>query len=244
MKEEIVDAFNKLAVDYEHTVDNESVYNTHYERPAMLHLLPEDLSGLSVLDAGCAAGWYTEQLIKRGATVTSIDASPKMVEATKRRIGAESNVLLVDLNEELPFATGTFDIIVSSLTLHYVEDWQKLFRQFQRLLKQNGMFLYSVQHPFIDFEFSKVEGKTKGYYETELVVFPWHKRKSGKVDVPFYRRPLQKILKDTRDFFTISEVIEPQPIPALKEIDEARYAKLMTTPSFLLIKSFNHSKST
>jgi ubiquinone/menaquinone biosynthesis C-methylase UbiE len=244
MKEGIVNAFNKLAVDYEHTVDVESVYNTHYERPAMLKQLPDDLTGLSVLDAGCAAGWYTEQLLNRGATVTSIDVSPNMVEATKRRVGTAANVLCVDMNEQLPFVENAFDIIISSLTLHYLEDWQKIFSKLKRILKTDGTLLYSVQHPFIDFEFSKVEGKTKGYYETELVVFPWNKRKAGRVEVPFYRRPLHKMIGDTSQFFVIEKFIEPQPIAELKELDPVRYEKLMTTPSFLIMKCTNKEKST
>ena len=129
-----MEAYDKLAGDYERHVDSQSGHNAFYERPAMLSMLPSDLGQMTVLDAGCAAGWYTEQFIQRGAQVTAIDLSPAMIEACKRRVGNKANVFACDMNEELPFDDETFDLIVSSLTLHYADDrrcegWQGRVRQ-------------------------------------------------------------------------------------------------------------------
>jgi ubiquinone/menaquinone biosynthesis C-methylase UbiE len=233
LKEKIVHAFDQLAVDYEHTVDVESVYNTHYERPAMMQLISKDLNGLSILDAGCAAGWYSEQFIKRGANVTSIDASSKMIEATKRRVGEHANAHCVDLNNELPFRDDSFDQIVSSLTIHYIEDWSALFKEFHRILKPGGTFLFSTHHPLMDYNFSY----HKNYFKKELLVYPWEKPKAGIVDVPFYRRSLQEIFVETKKFFSIESFIEPQPIEQLKAKDEKAYEKLTHRPNFLIIKA-------
>ncbi|MED4584949.1 class I SAM-dependent methyltransferase [Brevibacillus choshinensis] len=119
MKHVIMDAYSKLSRDYEKNVDTESGYNAYYERPPMLKQLPEDMSGLAALDAGCAAGWYTEQLFHRGAQVTAIDLSPEMIEATRRRVGEKANLLAHDLNDPLPFADESFHLIISSLTFAY-----------------------------------------------------------------------------------------------------------------------------
>lgn len=42
--------------------------------------IPDDLSGMKVLDVGCNAGFYTLELAKRGAQVTSIDLDPHYLE--------------------------------------------------------------------------------------------------------------------------------------------------------------------
>ena len=46
-----------------------------------------DVKGKKVLDAGCAAGWYTKWLLDNEADVTAVDFSPNMIEMTKKRVG-------------------------------------------------------------------------------------------------------------------------------------------------------------
>src|SRR4051812_10308771 len=43
---------------------------------ALRHCFPEDLSGATVLDIGCNAGFYSLELARRGAMVTAIDLDP------------------------------------------------------------------------------------------------------------------------------------------------------------------------
>jgi len=71
MKKQVLETFNKLAGIYETMGAKDNLYNTQYERPAMMGHIPADLTGLRVLDAGCSAGWYSKQLAGRGAQVTA-----------------------------------------------------------------------------------------------------------------------------------------------------------------------------
>ncbi len=239
MKEKVIEAYDRLAKDYEKHVDTQSGFNAYYERPAMIKLLPLEMNQLTVLDAGCAAGWYTEQFIKQGAHVTAIDISTEMVEACKRRIGDKATVLTCDLTDLLPFKNETFDLIVSSLTLHYIDDWVPTFREFHRILKPGGNLIFSVHHPFMDFKhFDRPD-----YFAHELLTEIWNKKESGPVEVTFYRRPLEEILNVTSSQFRITQIIEPKPSPDFKELPEAInwykkwFDRLATNPHFLIIKA-------
>ncbi len=239
MKEKVLEAYNRLAADYEKNVDTQSGHNAYYERPAMMKLMPENLNRLTVLDAGCAAGWYTEQLVNRGAAVTAIDLSPEMVAACKRRVGDKAAVLACDLAGELPFQEAAFDLIVSSLTLHYIDDWTPTFREFHRVLKPGGTLLYSVHHPFMDFSlFDRPD-----YFAHEVLTDIWNKKDIGPVEVTFYRRPLQEVINITSEQFSIEQIVEPRPDKDYRDRPEARswYEKwdehLSTYPHFFIVKA-------
>lgn len=239
MKDKVLEAYNKMALDYEKHVDTESGHNAYYERPAMVNMLPTGMRGQSALDAGCAAGWYTERLIKLGASVTAVDLSPEMVEACKRRVNGKATVFACDLTEPLPLENDSFDLIVSSLTLHYLDDWGPTFGEFRRILKPGGTFIYSVHHPFADFKlFDRPD-----YFAHELLKDTWNKKEAGTVEVTFYRRPLQEIVNATAEHFVIERIVEPQPSPDFAKDPQAsewykRWEEpLSKNPHFLIMKA-------
>ena len=232
MEKSIKETYDKLSDTYEKDIDKSSTYNTMYERPAMMGRFPERLDGMAVLDAGCAAGWYSEALADRGANVTGIDISEEMIGAAKKRAGNKAKFLKHDLTKELPFPDESFDWIVSSLTMHYVENWDPVFDEFHRVLKPGGRLLYSVHHPFMDFH----EFQRPDYFAVEMLTDTWVKP-NITIDVSFYRRTLQEIINGTSKRFSVEQVIEPQPIEQLKEEDEKTYGKLMKNPHFLIIES-------
>nr|WP_224752506.1 class I SAM-dependent methyltransferase [Metabacillus arenae] len=232
MSKSTTETYNLLAKTYEKDIDMDSPFNADYERPAMMKQIPERLSGVRVLDAGCSAGWYSEALADRGANVTGIDISKEMINTAKRRLKGKAAVLCHDLEKALPFPDHEFDIIVSSLTLHYLKDWENTFTEFQRVLKPNGMFLFSTHHPFMDF----TRFNCDNYFQKNLLIDKWNKP-GITIDVQFYRRALQDIISVTSHFFSIEKLIEPQPEEAFKEKNPDSYHYLMTNPHFLIIQA-------
>jgi magnesium-protoporphyrin O-methyltransferase len=55
-------------------------------RALLLSRLPEDMAGLRLLDAGCGTGALSVEAARRGAAVTAIDVSPRMVAIGPDRI--------------------------------------------------------------------------------------------------------------------------------------------------------------
>lgn len=68
-------------------------------RAELLSLLPNDLHGLRVLDAGCGAGQMTLELAARGAKVVAVDISPSLIELAQKR-------LPVNLHGHVDFRAG------------------------------------------------------------------------------------------------------------------------------------------
>jgi ubiquinone/menaquinone biosynthesis C-methylase UbiE len=234
MKDSIKDTYDKLASTYKENLDLANPYNSYYERPAMMEIIPKKLEGKRILDAGCAAGWYTSQFVGRGANVTAIDISPEMVKAVKESIGKKVTFLCHDLQETLPFEDNTYDMIVSSLTLHYLENWTQVFQEFRRVLKPGGELIYSVHHPFMDF----TKFTCEDYFEKQLLVDTWIKP-NITIKVSFFRRSLQDIINETTNYFVLEKIVEPKPVEKMREVDGKSYHYLSTNPHFLLIKAIN-----
>lgn len=228
------EAYQTLADDYARLIDTKP-HNAWYERPATLSLLP-DVNGKHVLDAGCGPGVYAEELLNRGARVISVDASDRMIELARERLGPQAVIERVDLSLPLTmFADGQFDLILAPLCLDYIADWTKVFREFRRVLGPGGYFVMSAGHPAFDAEYYA----TNKYFSVEYVECEW----TGfgtKVVMPSYRRSLQEFLTPILDAGLVLErIVEPLPTNDFKQADSARYEALMHRPGFLCVRARN-----
>lgn len=117
------------------------------EWPALRALLPP-LEGLRVLDLGCGFGWFARWAHNAGAgSVVGVDVSKRMLERAHRSASGEVvRYLRADL-ERLPLACGRFDLVFSSLALHYLKDYEALCGYIRRLLTPGGHLVFSVEHP-------------------------------------------------------------------------------------------------
>jgi len=229
--------YDDIADAYASGVDS-APYNALYERPAMLDLLPP-IDGRRVLDAGCAAGWYAEQLAARGALVTGIDASAAMIRYARERFAAPpASVLasrielrMADLQEPIAFAAdGSFDGIVASLVLHYIRDWASTLAEFRRVLRPDGWLLFSTHHPLAE----AVRLRPERYLETELVEDQW----KWVGTVRFYRRPLSAIIQAIVDAgLLIEQLVEPLPNKVFQQTRPDSYKRLLALPEFLIVRA-------
>ena len=94
----------------------------------------------AILDLGCHAGALGPRLARRfpRARIVQCDLSPEMA----CRARAQAAFLTVAADEEsLPFAAESFDLIVSNLSLHWVNDLPGTLIQARRILKPDGLLL-------------------------------------------------------------------------------------------------------
>jgi SAM-dependent methyltransferase len=225
--------YTAIAEAYAAAVDTKP-HNAYYERPATLSLLP-DVHGKSVLDAGCGPGVYSEWLVARGARVIALDANRKMVRLARQRLGDKVRVILADLDAPLDFlAEASFDIIVCPLVMDYIRDWDATFAEFCRLLRPGGCLVFSIGHPFYDYDQLR---QTCNYFEVELAEFTW--TGFGKpVKMLSYRRPLNQVFNPLlKAGFILEQVLEPIPTVEFKQAAPEDYAQLIKSPGFMCLRA-------
>jgi len=113
--------YDGFAAAYSASNEN-NLFNAYYARPEMIRLAG-DVAGLEILDAGCGSGPLMEALRGKDAVVSGFDLSPAMVELARQRLGEDADVRVADLGAPLPYPDDTFDLVVASLSLHYVKDY-------------------------------------------------------------------------------------------------------------------------
>ncbi|MEV4546739.1 class I SAM-dependent methyltransferase [Nonomuraea wenchangensis] len=211
--------------------DNEiSPYNDLYERPAILSLAGE-VAGLRVLDAGCGAGAHAAELVARGADVTGVDLSAGLLALARERLGPDVPLLQADLSRPpLPFPGGAFDLVLSSLVMHYLEAWEPTLREFARVLAPGGRVVLSTHHPFMDMRISGSDDYLGTYAYTDA----WE-RGGRTMTMRFWHRPLRAMLAAFRDAgLTVEDIVEPDPLPEAAEIAPDAYRGLSRRAQFLL----------
>jgi len=221
--------------------------NDFVEQPAIKSLLP-DLEGKTVLDIGCGIGANAKYCAENGATkVIGVDISSNMINKAKTDHPHEKVEYICAPIEDLELDDQTFDLIISSLVFHYVEDYGKLIEKVYGLLKDNGQLIFSTEHPIStarkqfnrqmknwirDEEGNPLHWAIDDYQEEGKREFHW------LVDgVIIYHRTLSTLINTlVEKGLVIEKIIEPQSTPEGLEkvpllIQEQR------RPAFIVIKA-------
>ncbi|MGA4994446.1 class I SAM-dependent methyltransferase [Nonomuraea bangladeshensis] len=219
--------YDPIAEGY--AAENEkSLVNAYYERPAMLELAG-DVAGRRILDAGCGAGPLFAALRERGAVVTGVDASAGMLELARRRLGADADLRVVDLAGPLPFPDDTFDDVIASLVLHYLEDWGPTLAEVRRVLKPGGRLLVSVDHPFVITLMQQAAGEKPKYFETRNRTEEWVMG-GQTTTLSFWDRPLHAMTESfTAAGFRISVISEPPFVPEARDLFPEEFREMEPT---------------
>ena len=126
---------------------NEQGLNAALEEPAVYGLLPS-LKGLRILDIGCGFGKFASFCLRNGAAhISGIDISRNMISKARERIKDSRASFEVVATEDFEADEGSFDLVVSSMCFHYVKNIRPVFENVSLALRENGFFVFSVEHP-------------------------------------------------------------------------------------------------
>ena len=228
----------------------------HHKRilnPCVEELLG-DVKGKSLLDAGCGEGYLARYYTKKGATVVAIDLSPTLIDTSKKiteEEGFEVDYRVEDVCHIESIPNETFDIVLSNLVLLNIPCIVDALREYYRILKTGGNFVFSIVHPAFNFygpgswemgekdpETGRREGlyfKVDNYFDEEEFTQYWRTRDGEKFPAPisFFHRTLATYLNALITVgFNLVDFREPRPID-----DDPFFERERRIPFFAVVKA-------
>jgi len=108
-------------------------------------LMPEDGSGLKLLDVGCGTGYHLARYRERGFDISGMDGSEDMLKQARL---ANPNIDFKQGDvDKLPYADNTFDYILCVEVYRYLPDINPCTKEIFRVLKPNGTALVTAAPP-------------------------------------------------------------------------------------------------
>lgn len=234
---------NQIFFDgYKELRKNPSAANDLVEKPALFSLAP-DLHSKTVLDLGCGYGENCAEFVRLGASrVTGLDISAKMLEvANEEKTSDKINFINMSMTD-LDKLNEKYDVVFSSLAIHYVEDFDKLAKDVYAHLNEGGYFIFSQEHPLTtalmnqDY-WTRNWKKERVHYNLTTYSVEGERKVTWFVDgVIKYHRTVSSIINALANAgFTIEKMLEPIPSEEIMEKYPA-YKKYLHKPDFLFIK--------
>lgn len=204
-------------------------------------MLP-DFRGCRVLDLGCGYGWHCQYAASHGAAyVLGTDISQRMLQ-TARKINAAPQIdYQCVAMEDLQLPDGSFDVILSSLAFHYIQDFPPLVANLSRWIKPGGRLVFSVEHPVFT-----AYGTQDWYYDADgnILHFPvdnyyYEGRREavflGETVIKYHRTLTTYLNTLLQKGWELLQVVEPQPPEEMLELEGMKDE--MRRPMMLLVSA-------
>lgn len=210
--------------------------NDTLEQP-ILRELAGDLQGRRILDLGCGAATFGVYALAQGAAAyLGVDASARMIAVADVALANTRGRVVRAPVETWEYPEAAFDLVVSSLALHYVGDLAPVMAGVARTLVAGGRVVFSVEHPIIT---SCARGWTAPLCQDWVVddYFVAGPRETTWLggEVVRYHRPVEEYVVALQAAgFGLDRLRESRPDPA-RFTDEAEYERRRRIPLFLFL---------
>lgn len=123
--------------------------NDTLEKPVILQLVG-DLAHRQILDLGCGDAAFGRYALSQGChSYLGIEGSRNMVATAQAVLVGTSGRIVQATIEDWDYPGEAFDLVVSRLAFHYIEDVEAVFKQIYKATRSEGRLVFSVEHPVI-----------------------------------------------------------------------------------------------
>ena len=130
------DFFKHTAENYEQV--NHTVSNVEKIANSMLQIIEFNAS-MEIMDFGSGTGLLLEKIAPSVRSISAVDISRSMneqLEKKRNRLACELEIIEMDLSKSA--LDRKYDGIISSMTMHHVENIESMFGKFYSMLNDNG----------------------------------------------------------------------------------------------------------
>ena len=241
MKKQIKEAYDELGEHYLKLRKKDSFvkfYKEILEDPYLFKLVG-NVKNKKVLDLGCGPGLHAEKLTKKEAKVTGIDNSKNSIKTAKLE-SPKSKFFIGDI-EKLPFKSNEFDIVFSAMVIGHLKNWNNVLKEVNRILKKNGIFVFSIHNPFKELLVKMKCGNKKfkvieEYFNERLIYGEW-KNETKKYIVSHHHKTYGTIIKLLIKYgFEILDYEDCKPPKNAKKKYPKHYNDTINVPNFCVWK--------
>ena len=212
-----------------------------------------DVRGKKLLDAGCGEGYLSRYYARRGASVTAVDLSERLIDTSRSLTEREGIVVKYRVGDVCHLDSipdGEFDIVLANLLLPNVPCLREALREFYRVLRTGGHLVFSIVHPAFNFygpgswemgEKHHETGRRNGvyfkvdkYFDKREYERYWTTRSGERFPaaISFFHRTLGTYMNElTTSGFRLVAFREPQPMA-----DDAFFDRERRIPFFAVFK--------
>ncbi len=214
--------------------------NDVLEKPIIDELVG-NLANLRILDLGCGDARFGHEALQQGCqSYLGIDGSQNMINLAREQLAGTAGKVERATIEEWAYPAAQFDLVLSRLALHYVEDISAVFAKVFKALVENGRFIFSIEHPVItSCNRSRKKGQARqdwvvdDYFDTGLRQTYWIASEVIK-----YHRTIEDYFMTLRQTgFEVDAVRESRPNPDLFT-DPATYQRRKRIPLMLFFSAY------
>jgi len=138
--------WDRVAEGWDQQVGLDGDTNRILNSDPVLWAMAGDVQGLRVLDAGCGTGYLTAHLHARGAIVTGIDLSERMIGIARAR-HPQLEFRVDSVSQLQTVSDADFDLIVANYVLMDTPELDGTLRAFTRVLRGGGKAVVVFSHP-------------------------------------------------------------------------------------------------